>query len=313
MCMWPPGCAFLRPVPPLLGPSVLGDSRLQGCAAKAPSVVRFYAAKAPTPPCAVRPYAAKATCAGSVCAAKAHRASAPCAGMCAPLALTGDFRPICGLTSVPTPAASDAAASVPVSAPVRPAPAASDAAAPDVPVTAGRVATSSAPMSAPPSRGKLAADNDGESTGLDDVIDEAADALLRDVASSILGNIPASSTVPATVVSTLAACSSPLPPVSRPVSTCARRLSMPPVPEQDDFEAWYAAQVHAASKAPPPPSSSSGLSSRPAPSQPNKRAASNSDPSRVKRSRPTTRTSQAGMSSSNNSSAEAGRQPRRDQ
>ncbi|KAK9029805.1 hypothetical protein V6N11_031250 [Hibiscus sabdariffa] len=407
MCMWPPGCAFLRPVPPLLGPSVLGDSRSQGCTAKAPAVVRFYAAKAPTPPYAVRPYAAKAARAGSVCAAKAHRASAPCAGMCAPLALTGDFRPICGLrlpllgvqvlvlgpicgpciaclasftfallllldaevpplspapsvasspptsasttaAPVPAPAASDAAASVPVSAPVRAAPAASDAAASDVPVTAGRVATSSAPMSAPPPRGKLATDNgevpydpmlhpdvsdamedslaipkgctlfsdiDGmvQSTGLDDVIDEAADALLHDVASSILGNIPASSTVPATVVSTLAACSSPLPPVSRPVSNCARRLSMPPVPEQDDFEAWYAAQVHAASKAPPPPSSSSGLSSHPAPSRPNKRAASNTDPSRVKRSRPATRTSQAGMSSSNNSSAEAGRQPCRDQ
>ncbi|KAK8663295.1 hypothetical protein V6N13_083118 [Hibiscus sabdariffa] len=195
MCMWPPGCAFLRPVPPLLGPSVLGDSRSQGCTAKAPAVVRFYAAKAPTPPYAVRPYAAKAARAGSVCAAKAHRASAPCAGMCAPLALTGDFRPICGLrlpllgvqvlvlgpicgpciaclasftfalllllvrAPVPAPAASDAAASVPVSAPVRAAPAASDAAASDVPVTAGRVATSSAPMSAPPPRGKLATDN----------------------------------------------------------------------------------------------------------------------------------------------------------
>ncbi|KAK8556985.1 hypothetical protein V6N13_034466 [Hibiscus sabdariffa] len=196
MCMRPPGCALLRLVPPLLGPSVLGGSRSLGCAAKAPSVVCFCAAKAPTPPCAVRPYAAKATRAGSVCAAKAHRASAPCAAeatrvgsVCAPLVLTGDFRPICGLrppllgvqvlalgptygpciaclasfafslllllvrASVPAPAASDAAASVPVSAPVRPAPAASDAAASDVPVTAGRVATGSAPMSVPPPRG----------------------------------------------------------------------------------------------------------------------------------------------------------------
>ncbi|KAK8502182.1 hypothetical protein V6N13_097453 [Hibiscus sabdariffa] len=81
--------------------------------------------------------------------------------------------------SVPAPVASDAAASVPVSAPVGPAPAASDVAASNVPVTAGRVAAGSAPMSAPPPRGK----------------------------------------------------------VSRPASTCARRLSMPPMPEQDDFEA----------------------------------------------------------------------------
>ncbi|KAL4278543.1 hypothetical protein GQ457_03G016690 [Hibiscus cannabinus] len=80
-----------------------------------------------------------------------------------------------------------------------------------------------------------------QSTGLDDAIDEAADALIRDVASSILGQVSASFAVPATVVSTVAACSSPLPPVSQPASTCARRLSMPPVPEQDDFEAWYAA------------------------------------------------------------------------
>ncbi|KAK8494203.1 hypothetical protein V6N12_033745 [Hibiscus sabdariffa] len=71
--------------------------------------------------------------------------------------------------------------------------------------------------------------------------------------------------------------------------------------------------VQAASKAPPPPLFSAGLPSRPAPTRPNKRAASSFDPSRAKRSRPATRTSQAGMSSSNNSSAEAGRQPRRDQ
>ncbi|KAK8512386.1 hypothetical protein V6N12_037386 [Hibiscus sabdariffa] len=60
--------------------------------------------------------------------------------------------------------------------------------------------------------------------------------LIRDVASSILGQVSASSATPATVVSTVAACSSLLP-ASRPTSTCARRLSMPPVPEQDDFEA----------------------------------------------------------------------------
>ncbi|KAL4380028.1 hypothetical protein GQ457_02G041970 [Hibiscus cannabinus] len=196
------------------------------------------------------------------------------------------------------PASASAAASVPVSTPVGPAPAASDAAASDVHVTAGRVAAGSAPISVPPPRGKVAADDDGEvpydpmlhpdvsdsmedsldipkgctlfsdidgmvqSTGLDDVIDEAADALLHDVASSA---------VSATVVSTSAACSSPLPSVSRPASTCARRLSMPPVPEQDVFKAWYAAQVQAASKAPPPPPFSAGLSSRRAPPRPNKR------------------------------------------
>ncbi|KAK8556987.1 hypothetical protein V6N13_034468 [Hibiscus sabdariffa] len=164
-------------VPPLLGPSVLGGSRSLGCAAKAPSVVRFCAAKAPTPPCAVLPYAAKATRAGSVCAAKAHRASAPCAAkatrvgsVCAPLVLTGDFRPICGLR--PPLLGVQVLALGPTCGPciaclasfafslllllVRasvPAPAASDVAASDVPVTAGRVATGSAPMSAPPPRG----------------------------------------------------------------------------------------------------------------------------------------------------------------
>ncbi|KAL4368182.1 hypothetical protein GQ457_05G021950 [Hibiscus cannabinus] len=161
-------------------------------------------------------------------------------------------------------------ASVPVLAPIGPAPTASEAAASTVPVTTSRVSTGSASMSAPPPRGKETADVDSE-------------------------------------VSTSAACSSPLPPVSRPALTCARRLSMPSVPEQDDFEAWYAAQVQAASKAPPPPPFSVGLSSRPASPRPNKHAAPSSDPSRAKRSRPATRTSQAGMSSSSNSSAEAGR------
>ncbi|KAK8697868.1 hypothetical protein V6N13_114003 [Hibiscus sabdariffa] len=147
---------------PLLGALVLGGSCSQGCAAKAPSVVRFCAAKAPTPPFAVRPYAAKATRAGSVCATKCAAKATRAGSVCAPLVLTGDFRPICGLPSVPAPAASDAATSVPVSAPVRPASAASAVAASDVPVTAGRVATGSAPMSAPPPRGKLTADDDGE-------------------------------------------------------------------------------------------------------------------------------------------------------
>ncbi|KAK8494686.1 hypothetical protein V6N12_016056 [Hibiscus sabdariffa] len=107
----------------------------------------------------------------------------------------------------------------------------------------------------------LFADLDGmvQSAGLDDVVDEAADALIRDVASSILGRVLASSAIPATVVTTVAACSTPLPPASRPVSTCARRLSMPPVPEQDNFHAWYAAQVQAASQAPPPQPLSVGL------------------------------------------------------
>ncbi|KAL4378892.1 hypothetical protein GQ457_02G026740 [Hibiscus cannabinus] len=164
--------------------------------------------------------------------------------------------PAPSVASSPPASASAATASVP-------APAASDAAASDVHVTVGRVAAGSAPISVAQPHGKVAADDDGEvpydpmlhpdvsdvmedsldipkgctlfsdidgmvqSTGLDDVIDEAADALLHDVASSILGQVLASSTVSATVVSTSAACSSPLPSVSRPASTCARRLSMP--------------------------------------------------------------------------------------
>ncbi|KAL4272817.1 hypothetical protein GQ457_13G013820 [Hibiscus cannabinus] len=132
------------------------------------------------------------------------------------------------VASVPTPAAS-----VPVLAPIGPA---SEVVASIIPVIAGRVATGSAPMSAPPPCGKETADVDGEvpydpklhfdvsdaledsldipkgctlfsdidgmvqSTGLDDVIDEVADALLRDVASSILGQVSATSAVPATVL-----------------------------------------------------------------------------------------------------------------
>ncbi|KAK8618182.1 hypothetical protein V6N13_116050 [Hibiscus sabdariffa] len=168
-----------------LGCAAKAPSVVRFCAAKAPTppcAVRPYAAKATR---AGSVCAAKAHRASAPCAAKATRVGS----VCAPLVLTGDFRPICGLrppllgvqvlalgptcgpciaclasfafslllllvrASVPAPAASDAAASVPVSAPVRPAPAASDAAASDVPVTAGRVATGSAPMSAPPPRG----------------------------------------------------------------------------------------------------------------------------------------------------------------
>ncbi|KAK8671966.1 hypothetical protein V6N13_110344 [Hibiscus sabdariffa] len=245
--------------------------------------------------------------------------------------------------SVPAPAATDAAASVPASA-ASVGPATSVA-----PLAPGCDATVSAPLPAHSTRDNVhvACDNEApydpmlhrdvsdamedsldvlngctlfsdldgmvQSAGLDNVVDEAADALIRDVASSILGQVSASSATPATVVSTVAACSSPLPPASRPTSTCARRLSMPPVPEQDDFKAWYAAQVHAASQAPPPQPLTVGFSSRPAPPRPNKRAASHTDPSRAKRSRPATRTSQAGMSSSNNSSVEAVRQPYVDQ
>ncbi|KAK8644633.1 hypothetical protein V6N13_123935 [Hibiscus sabdariffa] len=89
----------------------------------------------------------------------------------------------------------------------------------------------------------LFADLDGvaQFAGMDpvnDIIDDAADALIRDVASSILGRVSASPAIFATVVATVAACSSPLPLASRPAPTCARRLSMPPVPEQDDFDAW---------------------------------------------------------------------------
>ncbi|KAL4318249.1 hypothetical protein GQ457_18G009450 [Hibiscus cannabinus] len=236
--------------------------------------------------------------------------------------------------SVPAPAATDAAASVPASAAsvglatsiaplapgcdatvLAPLPARSshdnvhvacDNEAPYDPMLHRDVSDAMEDLLDVPNGCTLFSDLDGmvQSAGLDDVVDEATDALIRDVASSILGQVLASIATPATVVSTVAACSSPLPPAPRPASTGARHLSMLPIPEQDDFEAWYAAQVHAASQAPPPQPLSVGFSSRSAPPRPNKRAASNSDPSRAKRSRPATWTSQAGMSSSNNSSAE---------
>ncbi|KAL4278237.1 hypothetical protein GQ457_03G020520 [Hibiscus cannabinus] len=92
----------------------------------------------------------------------------------------------------------------------------------------------------------LFTDLDGmvQSAGMDpvnDVINEAMDALIRDVASSILGRVSASPAISSTMVATVAACSFPLLSASRPALTCARRLSMPHVPEQDDFEVWYAA------------------------------------------------------------------------
>ncbi|KAK8684246.1 hypothetical protein V6N13_040276 [Hibiscus sabdariffa] len=234
----PLGCGFVQPwargarlcIANLIGSMSLGGSRTQGCDAKAP-------------------------CAGCC------MLLAPMALGVLVLAMAGASCPNCGL---PSPLL----ASVPASA-ASVGPATSVA-----PLAPGCDATVSAPLPAHSTRDNVhvACDNEApydpmlhrdvldamedsfdvlngctlfsdldgmvQSAGLDDVVDGAANALIRDVASSILGQVSASSATPATVVSTVAACSSPLPPASRPTSTCARRLSMPPVPEQDDFEAW---------------------------------------------------------------------------
>ncbi|KAK8560318.1 hypothetical protein V6N13_116298 [Hibiscus sabdariffa] len=233
----PFGCSFVQPwargarlcVANLIGSMSLGGSRTQGCDAKA-----------------------------------------PCAGWCMPLtpmalgvlvlAMAGASWPKCGLPSPLLASVPASAASVGLATSV-------------APLAPGYDATVSAPLPAHSTRDNVhvACDNEApydpmlhrdvsdamedsldvpngctlffdldgmvQSAGLDDVVDEAADPLIRDVASSILGQVSASSATPATVVSTVAACSSPLLPASQPTSTCARRLSMPPVPEQDDCEA----------------------------------------------------------------------------
>ncbi|KAL4319353.1 hypothetical protein GQ457_18G009190 [Hibiscus cannabinus] len=139
-------------------------------------------------------------------------------------------------TSVPAPTATDVAASVPASA------ASIGPATSVAPLAPGCDTTVSAPLPARSSHDNVhvACDNevpydpmlhrdvsdamedsldvpngctlfsdlDGmvQSAGLDDVVDEVADALIHDVASSILGQVPASSATPATVVSIVAAC-----------------------------------------------------------------------------------------------------------
>ncbi|KAK8523046.1 hypothetical protein V6N13_076270 [Hibiscus sabdariffa] len=154
---------------------------------------------------------------------------------------------------------------------------------------------------------------------VNDAIPEAADSIIHDVAASILG-APAS--VAATVISSRPSptpvASPPNPGHSRSAPASSRRAAMPLVPEHHEFDVWCAAQSRTPPVVPQNQPAVARNSSIP-PLRPHKRWASSSDPSKAKRSRPSTSsTSQiplmpkAGMSSVNNSSAETARQSRRE-
>ncbi|KAK8512371.1 hypothetical protein V6N12_037371 [Hibiscus sabdariffa] len=268
----PFGCSFVQPwargarlcVANLIGSMSLGGSRTQGCDAKAPCAGWCM----PLTPMALGVLVlAMAGASWPKCGLPSPLLDLPPLSPSPSVASSPPASVSTTAASVPAPATTDVAASVPASA------ASVGLATSVAPLAPGYDATVSAPLPAHSTRDNVhvACDNEApydpmlhrdvsdamedsldvpngctlffdldgmvQSAGLDDVVDEAADPLIRDVASSILGQVSASSATPATVVSTVAACSSPLLPASQPTSTCARRLSMPPVPEQDDCEA----------------------------------------------------------------------------
>ncbi|KAK8500679.1 hypothetical protein V6N12_002121 [Hibiscus sabdariffa] len=162
---------------------------------------------------------------------------------------------------------------------------------------------------------------DGEDL-VNEVIPEAADSIIREVAASILGvdAPPDAPDAPVALVQkgpSLSASPSKSG-LSKSASAGLRRAAMPAVPEHQEFDEWCAARSHT------PPANVAGhpaearASSIPPP-RPHKRQASSSDPSRAKRSRASSSsstripsTSKAGMSSVNNSPAETARQSRRE-
>ncbi|KAL4295174.1 hypothetical protein GQ457_12G013880 [Hibiscus cannabinus] len=143
--------------------------------------------------------------------------------------------------------------------------------------------------------------------------------IIRDVAASILG---ASASVDATVVSSrptpTSVASPPNPGLSRSATASSCRAAMPVVLEHHEFDAWCAAQ----SRTPPVTTQNQPAVARNSsipPLRPHKCQASSSDPSKAKRSRPSTSSTtripsvpKAGMSSFNNSSAETARLSRRE-
>ncbi|KAK8518058.1 hypothetical protein V6N13_083082 [Hibiscus sabdariffa] len=196
------GCDFVQPwargarlcAANLIGSMSLGGSRTQGCDAKAPCAGWCM----PLAPMAL----------GVLVLAMAG-ASWPNCGLPSPLLDLPPLSPAPSIASsppasvstaaasVPAPAATDAAASVPASAAsVGPAYStrdnvhvACDNEAPYDPMLHRDVSDAMEDLLDVPNGCTLFSNLDGmvQSTGLEDVVDEAADALIRDVASSILG------------------------------------------------------------------------------------------------------------------------------
>ncbi|KAK8560335.1 hypothetical protein V6N13_116315 [Hibiscus sabdariffa] len=149
---------------------------------------------------------------------------------------------------------------------------------------------------------------------VNEAIPEATDSIIREVAASILG---VSATTDATVVSSRSTptptASPPNPGLSRSTPTSSHRAAMPVVLEHQEFDAWYAAQSRTPPMTPQNQPAVARNSSIP-PLGHHKRQASSSDPSKAKRSRPSTSSttripsvSKARMSSVNNSSAKTAR------
>ncbi|KAK8644644.1 hypothetical protein V6N13_123946 [Hibiscus sabdariffa] len=147
----------------------------------------------------------------------------------------------------------------------------------------------------------------------------AADSIIREVAASILG-VPAPPDAPADPsrqVPSLSASPSK-PGLSKSTPAGLRRATMPMVPEHQEFDEWCAARSCTPPVAARNQPAGARASSIP-PTWPHKRQASSSDPSRAKRSRPSTSSTtripsvpKAEMSSVNNSPAETARQSRRE-
>ncbi|KAL4279478.1 hypothetical protein GQ457_03G016920 [Hibiscus cannabinus] len=155
---------------------------------------------------------------------------------------------------------------------------------------------------------------DGEDL-VNKAIPEAADSIIREVAASILG-VPAppdAPIAPSRQAPSLSASPSK-PGLSKSAPAGLRRATMPVVPEHHEFNEWCAAR----SRTPPVTTQNQPAGVRASsilPTRPHKRQASSSDPSRAKRSRPSTSSTtriplvpKAGMSSVNNSPAETARQ-----
>ncbi|KAK8555705.1 hypothetical protein V6N13_038653 [Hibiscus sabdariffa] len=153
---------------------------------------------------------------------------------------------------------------------------------------------------------------------VNEAIPEAADSIIWDVAASILGvsaspDTAVASSRPAPMPTT----SAPNPGLSKSAPAGSRRAAMPMVPEHHEFDEWCAAQSRTPVAAQNQPAVARASSIPPL--RPHKRQASSSDPSRAKRSRPSTSSTtwipsvpKAGMSSVNNSSAETARQSLRE-
>ncbi|KAK8483134.1 hypothetical protein V6N11_013834 [Hibiscus sabdariffa] len=157
---------------------------------------------------------------------------------------------------------------------------------------------------------------------VNEVIPEAADSIIREVAASILGVDESPADPDAPVALAQKGPSHSASPSKSGLSKSApaglRRAAMPVVPEHQEFDEWCAARSHSPPANVPGHSTEARASSIPPP-RPHKRHASSSDPSRAKRSRASSSsstripsTSKVGMSSVNNSPAETARQSRRE-